>query len=1463
MIKPRLHTWHELKSHWGFGVSRHLPLFLAISLLAACSSNGCGCDGFEARDFPAEHYDKTTPQTMQIRLTPSGLDFVEGNLQPIINEAVPGGLNFCLPKDDTSSTKLCFANQDGVQPTCDDGSQGCQISLSIDGAQIKPVPNNRLEVDITIGNVNPVIPFSTDVAVLGEVTCDVTAYKKGADRMTPATIQATLPIDFNVDQMSPLKDTRIKLGELALNLDDVDFHLRGNWKCGTATALRSLFRNTIENLLKDQLKSTIEDLTRQNLCRQCGEGLSACPDNAMCAEDGACQYNGSEECVPALLGVEGRLMLGDLLSGYTETPDASTDLTVRLADYAKVDTGVSLAMRTGFQPEKIERCVPVDPSTRPAFTTIPISPTVMANTKPNSNDPFMMGIGVHKRTIEHMLWSVWASGATCLAVGSDSLDVLSTSSLALLVRSLGDLADGKKRAVEIKIVPQKAPLVTLGANSVEEVMGKLVIKDGLMNIDWKDFDINIYGYVQDRHALLFTVRTDLLLPIALVPDAGGKLQVVIGEVDKALTNLRILNHKLLKESPEVLKDALPTLLGVALPQLASSLDGLSFDLPEFFGFRVDLKQGDVTSIDNNTFIGLFANLTPVTMMALSGNQSVDTQIFNASVRYPEASASGFVRPEVTLQVGAKVPSLDWPLPADQMEFSYRVNGGFWSLFQPTDKLELNDPVFALSGDHLIEVRARPRGEVESVDMTPERIKVRVDYTAPALELEYAQGKMSFIGQDEVDAATALTYRWRTHDGESASQWSEWMGQNTLELNTIEGDATRLRVEVEVRDTSGHVTKRDRTVERDVLGVLKPAVAAAEPQAKGCSAAPGQRSPGNLGLMMFLGMMGFGVLGRRRARQSVLAMISALGLMSVGVGCTDDQAAQKSTCDPTCANDQVCKAGTCVAADNKCNADADCGGDGKICLEGVCSAPECSDDSACAGACGDDKRGTCASGKCACEDFCPEGCGDGELCCFPSNSCKPIPDACDGKVCEPGFEPKITTEGSPDGKTCAMAGAVCDCVELPPLPLGAHGRYPDIDTHQNITAVSAYNQTYQDLMVGVVNGNQATWQFVDGVPATGEVSGSLNGPRQGIKTPGPKVGEYTALTFDDAGTLHVFYRDSEAMTLKYARGTKKGEGFTFETTTLANDAGSAGIWTRTIFAGGKVHVVYTADSVPGTTGHSAQIRHFSFDPSADLASVAATAHAVVLEGAASSPCGERCVGGASCFAEVGACAMPSQDCATACGDGTACTGGACKPIFNDSAPASTPIMTGQFLDLSATPDGLLLVFYDGEQKSAGWAKLVGDAWEMPSYVGTPSGPYASGLTDAQGNVHLAYMDEFNRRLMYEQVGKPAEVIVDGLRDTGTQWLLGRIGEDVTLRVKGDGSMQVVYHDATLQQLMEATRQANGQWKATLLASPGEPYVGEHGFYATIVRRAGASTIVEYVINNQTSPVQSKPIFYTLP
>src|SRR5690606_35985617 len=123
--------------------------------------------------------------------------------------------------------------------------------------------------------------------------------------------------------------------------------LSGDWRCSTASALRSFFRGMIERQIDDALGGIVGDMTREQLCRPCGGGEPACPGNATCQNvEGSqiCVYNATAQCVPRTLGVEGRLGLGALLDGYTQSPQAAVDVMVRAADHASVNTGVSLGM---------------------------------------------------------------------------------------------------------------------------------------------------------------------------------------------------------------------------------------------------------------------------------------------------------------------------------------------------------------------------------------------------------------------------------------------------------------------------------------------------------------------------------------------------------------------------------------------------------------------------------------------------------------------------------------------------------------------------------------------------------------------------------------------------------------------------------------------------------------------------------------------------------------------------------------------------------------------------------------------------------------------------------------------------------------------------------------------------------------------------------------------------------------
>lgn len=1448
-----------------FRASRTSLLWLS-TLFVACGGSDCGCDGFIEQPYPPQHYDKTLPQGTQIRVTSHGLDFVEGNIQPLIEGALPEGLNFCLPKDTSSDTKLCFPYVEGrsghhaedEQPLCDDGQEGCQISLTIEGAEIRPVPNSSLEIDVLIGGLNPTIPFEADAPVIGEVKCDVTAYRRGGSINDPATVRAIVPVEFAVDDMSPTRDIRINVGEVGMNLDDIDFDLKGNWKCGTADFLRGLFRGTIEGLIRDELKNAVDDIVKENLCQTCTDG-NTCGEGSTCDADDVCMYNNSSECVPVPLGVEGQLQLSSVIGDFVEEPNANVDTLFKVADFAQADTGLTLAARSGFQPVNFSECIPLDPTTRPSFEPIPISSTITGETKPGSGEPFMIGIGVHKSMIEHLLWSAWGSGGTCLIVDTRGTEQVSTGTLGIVWRSLRDLADGEARQAEIKIVPQTAPKLILGSNTVRETEDGYVVDDGLFSIDWKDLDMHVYAWVQDRWTRLATVRMDLLLPVAIVPD-GGRLSVVLGDLEGGITNLRPRNSELLEENPDKVAELIPTLLGLALPMLADSLD-LAFDLPEFVGLKIALGQGDITSVDDGTFIALFADLETATMPT-NLRTLPEPRVLDWRVEYPNEPVFGeMVRPTVHLDVeGVLFGPVEHVLEAGKdVEFAYRVDGGFWSMYSKLGTLAIDDPVLALPGEHTIEVRARVAGEskLANRDQTA-RVVVSIDYQAPELELERDGDVLTFNAFDLTDSAADLRYRWRIHDGEAASDWSDWSATSRLELDEL-GLTRDFRVEAQVRDRSGKVTTDQQTVRVSALTPADDAPVAesnnVEPTA-GCAQAPGgTNSNPALALLAAFGMVG--LLRRRRAAAALFA-----GLLGIGASaCTDDPTTSLQDCNPACASGESCKMGRCVADTpaDECSSDSECT-NGQLCEGNQCVEPECREDADCSDACGDEKRGVCNVSSCVCEDFCPEGCGDGEFCCFGDNACQALPDPCEGKVCEPGFEPGNPVAGEGDSMTCMVSGDSCDCVSLPPLPLGKHGRYPSVATNGKKTVIAAYNQTYGDLMVGVVEGEEIAWQFADGVPESGDIEGALDGPRGGIKDKGDNVGGHTAIAIDGSDNLHVFYRDNKEDTLKHAYGTPGADGYEFAISTL-DDVGDTGYWTRAVIVDGTLHVVYQAASVPVEGGPQAsQLKHFSAPAGQNLQGVEA---AVVFEGVGQKPCADRCSGDDVCVESAGVCATPEEGCPADCGEGFACYQGGCEPVFNQNLPVAEPYGIGNLLDLSVTPSGLLVVFYDGVERSVAWTQFDGATWSMPQYAGAGTGPYGSAAIDGAGAVHVSYMTR-DKTLVYEKLGEGGpEVIAKGLRDRGDEWLIARVGEGVKLGFGADGQPEVTYQDATLHTFNYASRALTGAWNVQVLGQPSDPYAGSHGFYSTMLRQADRAIAVEYVIDNQAEDPYAYPKVHTLP
>lgn len=1380
-------------------------IFLA-TLMAACSSDGCSCDGFEQSPFPEAHYDKTFAKAAQVRLSPHGLRFLEGEVPNLIGDQLEGGLSFCVPPVDQSNIELCH-----TATTCTDGTTGCQLEFAIEETRLVPAAPNFLNVEVVIGDVLERLPI--EINLLVTTRCWLHLYKRG-DINAPATIKARVPIEFAIDNQSPTRDLQIKIDDIDVDLEDLDYRLtnRSGLGCGLVSGTVKLLadgilRGLIDDALSDQVVPTVQEL----VCQSCGDGEPACPNNATCRNvDGnqMCMYDATNECVPIKLGVEGKLVTNNLLGEYAQFEPASLDLMILGADEAVANTGLSLHFRGGFQPERFDRCAPVDPTTRPAFTGIATSPTIHGDVRPHNMEPFMFGIGVHKLLLDHAFWSAWAGGALCLKVGTETLDLLHTGTIGAVLPSVRALAESNAELYMI-ISPQNAPTVSFGENRVVQQGNNNVVEEGLLTLEMDDFDIHFYGFIMERFTRLFSLRSDVRLPVALVPDGEGSVVPALGDLNAALTNMRPMNYELLSDDPQRLIDLLPTLLGLALPSLMESLAD-PIELPDLVGYRLKIGPEDIRGVDGNTVLAIFADLERVPPAAYG--VALTTLITNYAVELGRQTPSGVERPRVVLDVIGIDQSLA-PVSMEEMEYSYRVGGGSWSLFGPGPRLEIDSPVFTLQGSHRIEVRARKVGEPASTQRAPTAMEVIVDYEAPTVSFDRIGTTVSLEGYDVVDKPGELLYRHRILSGaEVLSAWTPWTPQTEVELagRDLPG---RFTFEVEVKDRAGYVGTARRVMTLDLALEGSAPIAQSSAPAGGCGCASTSSGGPAEGLLWLAGLFGFLWLRRRRSsgsstsRRSLLGLVALVALFgSAGCGGCGDDTAEAALCEPACPTNFVCDDGACVQA--TCTDDGEC--DEGICLDGVCTSG-CRADTECGEDCADDEFGVCLGNECACQAYCKDGCSEDTFCCYESNSCQTYPNWCEGVTCDPGFEPVITNRGAPPTVgSCKAEGGTCECVSLPALPMGWYGLYSSLAVGGGVKAVSVHNRTYRDLMVGILDANnQPTWHWVDGVPAGGAITGDLQGPRGGISARGPRVGSHTALVIDESAQLHVFYHDIDNKALKYARGNAAGE-FTMK---LLDEDMDAGFWSSARLVDGQIHLVYVAYGEENLS----QMRYVTFAADAAFDTLEVEP-AVIYE---------------------------------------------TTPVSVRAGPPGYRPATGLFNELTATADGLFLVFYDHTVENVAWMEMTETGWEAPQFLGAPSGPYVSGRKDSEGIVHLAYMDPSSSSLVYWRSDASPEVIIEGTRDTGDGWLINDIGESVRLRLRSNGAASVVFQDATRHMLYGAERSPAGEWTPTALSGGGPAFTGSHGFFASSTVSTAGFLIAEFVIDNQATPAVAYPVFYEVP
>ncbi|HEU0033306.1 MAG TPA: MYXO-CTERM sorting domain-containing protein [Kofleriaceae bacterium] len=409
-----------------------------------------------------------------------------------------------------------------------------------------------------------------------------------------------------------------------------------------------------------------------------------------------------------------------------------------------------------------------------------------------------------------------------------------------------------------------------------------------------------------------------------------------------------------------------------------------------------------------------------------------------------------------------------------------------------------------------------------------------------------------------------------------------------------------------------------------------------------------------------------------------------------------------------------------------------------------------------------------------------------------------------------------------------------CVCSDDIILGKLGPYSDVAVGADgSTWVSAYHQEYGDLVVAKVDPlagrvPDEAWEWVDGVPE-GPVIVPDSKYRHGIAEKGADVGMYTSIAVAPDGTPVVTYFDRDTASLKFAArvgGVWQSHVIEQGTGDLAETGALIGMYTSLTLRSddGRPGVAYLAHVADTVNGARAEVRFAAAQTT--LPTSAADWMTWTVDTAPLPPDDPNNPNiyplpeGLGLF--VDAARLPTQAPVVVYYDRSA--GELKLAKFNTT--------TGQF----AAP----VVLAGGGNVDAGWSPSVG--------------------VDAQGVVHVAYVDSTNDDLMYvtDAAGATPALVDDGRRIVGTtadglpKPEYHFVGDDAGMVLANAGTLPMIaYQDATTQELLLATRKTDGTWTHVSIAGATDPWPGAYGFFAADTIAGTDIVMSSWVIDQQAS------------
>jgi hypothetical protein len=721
---------------------------LGLATATACSGDGCssGCGGLTPLPGGFAN-DQRIENAAGIRITESGLDFLEANLGAIAGNVLgsEGGLiEFPIPETSGSQTGIDYTIcPGGPDPNANPPRCVAQFDLGNADLSIQPSAPHNLVIAGTIPVLLPQLPFE---GTIGFIPCNFDITMTGNDScpgeaQTFADVGVSISISIETDE-DPTHArqgySRVRISQVNISQADIESAL------GFCGGLCAAIVDLAEGLIVDQLFGGIQDTlisaVEEQLCQKANDAVDPpCPTGTNNVE-GVCRYGTAtdSECVSIVLGMDGHADLGGLLASLSPGTKGGMDFLLAAGgssvrddgsgftwgDLNPINNGASLSMFGGVEPSPISECVPLAELVRPTGLKIPneLLDDQLINDWPAATPGPHIGIGLSEAFFNYAMAGLYNSGLFCIGISTETVDLLNSGTLGLLAQSLKDLGiQQETQPVALMIRPTQPPHVTFGN-------GTNIETDPLIRLELPQASFDFYMFSSDRYVRFMTATFDLDVPLNLTVTPEGLVPVLetIG-----IANGKVENSELIKEDPAglaatlqgLLSSQIGSLLGDGLPAVdlngALASLGMRLVIPESVegqgspGLRTLTKDGE-------RYLGIFAALE----VADAGMMNANAAETEADISSVEVDAAGLRAgtitadnaPVITVEVAARSPE------GEELEHQIRIDGSLWRPWSRKGTLQVTSEALRVEGKHLIEVRSRVVGEPYSVDPSPRAVR---------------------------------------------------------------------------------------------------------------------------------------------------------------------------------------------------------------------------------------------------------------------------------------------------------------------------------------------------------------------------------------------------------------------------------------------------------------------------------------------------------------------------------------------------------------------------------------------------------------------------------------------------------------------------------------------------------------------------------------------------------------------